>query len=106
MSSQPYLRAADDGTYELLVPFGTGSVHILPYCFHTEEDAANWLASRKGRELIQHIRPKGEKTGAYQPSLYASNEAGDVLKHESLVVRQAVHVAARTTLKIHHRAAF
>ena len=94
MSSQPYLRSADDGTYELLVPFGKGSVHILPYCFHTAEDAANWLASRKGRELIQHIRPKAEKTGTYQPSLFASNEAGDVLSIESLVVRQAVNVAA------------
>ena len=61
MSSQPYLRAADDGTYELLVPFGKGSVHILPYCFHTEEDAANWLASRKGREHIQRIRPMVKK---------------------------------------------
>jgi hypothetical protein len=96
MSSQPYLRAADDGTYELLVPFGKGSIHVLPYCFHTEEDAANWLASRKGRELIQHIRPKGEKTGPYQPSLYASTKAGDVPKRiESLVGRKSVNVAAR-----------
>ena len=63
MSSQPYLRAADDGTYELLVPYGRGSVHILPYCFHTEEDAAIWLASRKGREQIQQIHAKCEKTG-------------------------------------------
>ena len=96
MSSQPYLRAADDGTYELLVPFGKGAVHILPYCFHTEEDAANWLASRKGRELILHMRPKGEKTRSSQPSLYAPNEAGDVPKRiESLVGRKAVNVAAR-----------
>ena len=63
MSSQPYLRAADDGTYELLVPYGRGSVHILPYCFHTEDDAAIWLASRKGREQIQQIHAKCEKTG-------------------------------------------
>ncbi len=55
MSSQPYLRTADDGTFELLVP-SRGSVHILPYCFHTEEDAVNWLATRKGRENIQQIR--------------------------------------------------
>jgi hypothetical protein len=96
MFSQPYLRAADDGTYELLVPFGKGSVHILPYCFHTEEDAANWLASRKGRALIQHIRPKGEKTGTYQPSLYASNKGGDVPKRiESLIGQKAVDVATR-----------
>jgi hypothetical protein len=79
MFSQPYLRAASDGTYELLIPLGKDSIHILPYCFHTEEDAANWLASRKGREQIQLIRPKGEKTGAYQPSLYATIEAGHVL---------------------------
>ena len=96
MSSHPYLRAADDGTYELLVPFGKSSVHILPYCFHTQEDAANWLASRKGRELIQRIRPRGEKTGTHQPSLYASNETGDVPKGiESLVGRKAVNVATR-----------
>ncbi len=55
MSSQPYLRVVDDGTYELLVP-SRGSVHILPYCFHTEEDAAIWLATRKGREHIEQIR--------------------------------------------------
>ena len=71
MPSHPYLRAADDGTYELLVP-SRGSVHILPYCFHTEDDAANWLASRKGREQIQHIHAKCEKTGrvsrVYAPS--------------------------------------
>ena len=66
MSSQPYLRAADDGTFELLVPSGTGSVHVLPYCFHTEEDAANWLASRKGKARIQQIRPECEKVGAGQ----------------------------------------
>jgi hypothetical protein len=88
VSSQPYLRVADDGTYELLVPFGKGSVHILPYCFHTEEDAANWLTTRKGRELIQHIRPKAEKTEMYQPPLYASGS--DAPSTESLVVRQAV----------------
>ena len=62
MSSQPYLRAADDGTYELLIPFDEDSVHVLPYCFHTAEDAVKWLASRKGREQIQHIRPKGGLT--------------------------------------------
>jgi hypothetical protein len=55
MSPQPYLRVVDDGTYELLVP-SRGSIHILPYCFHTEEDAAIWLATRKGREQIEQIR--------------------------------------------------
>ncbi len=55
MSSQPYLRIADDGTYELVVPAGKGRVHILPYCFHTEEDAMEWLSSRKGREQINKI---------------------------------------------------
>ena len=55
MSSQPYLRNADDGTYELVVPEGKGRVHILPYCFHTEEDAMKWLSSRKGREQISKI---------------------------------------------------
>ncbi len=56
--SHPYLRAAGDGTYELLVPLGRGFVHILPYCFHTEKEAAIWLATRKGRELIHLVRQK------------------------------------------------
>ena len=72
MSSQPYLRAADDGTFELLVPSGAGFIHVLPYCFHTEEDAANWLASRKGKQHIQQIRPEFEKAKAGQA---ASNAA-------------------------------
>ncbi len=55
MSSQPYLRAASDGTYELVVPSTKGRVHILPYCFHTEEDAKKWLSSRKGREQIRKL---------------------------------------------------
>ena len=54
-SSQPYLRAADDGTYEVVVPAGMGRDHILPYCFHTEEDALRWLSTRKGREQIRQI---------------------------------------------------
>ncbi len=58
MPSHPYLRAAGDGTYELLVPLGRGFVHILPYCFHTEKEAAIWLATRKGRELIHLVRQK------------------------------------------------
>ena len=58
MPSRPYLRAAGDGTYELLVPMGRGLVQILPYCFHTEQDAAIWLATRKGREHIQQVRQK------------------------------------------------
>jgi hypothetical protein len=72
MSSQPYLRAADDGTFELLVPSGAGSIHVLPYCFHTEEDAANWLASRKGKQQIQQIRPEFEKAGAGQAAANAA----------------------------------
>ncbi len=72
MSSKPYLRVADDGTFELLVPSGTGFIHVLPYCFHTEEDAANWLASRKGKQSIQQIRPECVKVGAGQPGLNAA----------------------------------
>ncbi len=55
MSLNPYLRLAGDGTYELLVPSGHGPDHVLPYCFHTKDDAARWLASRKGREQIKKI---------------------------------------------------
>jgi hypothetical protein len=62
MSFEPYLRAADDGTYELLVPSTEGAIHVLPYCFHTQEDAADWLASRKGGELIGKIRSRFEKS--------------------------------------------
>ena len=56
MSFEPYLRPAGDGTYELLVPYDDGAVNVLPYCFHSEEEAASWLASRKGRERIRQIR--------------------------------------------------
>ncbi len=60
MASQPYLRIADDGTYELVVPAGKGRVHILPYCFHTEEDAMKWLSTRKGREQINKISERNQ----------------------------------------------
>ncbi len=58
MTFEPYLRSAGDGTFELLVPSAGGAIHVLPYCFHTEEDAANWLASRKGRERIRKVRSR------------------------------------------------
>ncbi len=61
MSFEPYLRAAGDGTFELLVPSSGGAVHVLPYCFHTAEDAAHWLNSRKGREQVRKIRGRYEK---------------------------------------------
>lgn len=61
MAFEPYLRPAGDGTFELLVPSAGGGVHVLPYCFHTEEDAASWLASRKGRERIRKIRVRLDK---------------------------------------------
>jgi hypothetical protein len=56
MEFEPYLRPAGDGTFELLVPYADGAVNVLPYCFHSEEEAASWLASRKGRERIRQIR--------------------------------------------------
>jgi hypothetical protein len=55
MSLKPFLRRAGDGTYELLLPLTGGVVHILPYCFHSEADAADWLVSHKGRERIRAI---------------------------------------------------
>jgi hypothetical protein len=61
MTFEPYLRSAGDGTFELLVPSASGAVHILPYCFHTEEDAANWIASSKGRERIRKVRSRYER---------------------------------------------
>ena len=95
MSSQPYLRAADDGTYELLIPLGKGSVHILPYCFHTEIDAANWLASRKGREQIQHIRRKLKKRERIAGVIRLKRSRPWSERIESLIGRKAVNVAAR-----------
>jgi hypothetical protein len=49
MSFDPYLRMANDGTYELLVPSAGGSVHVLPYC------------SRKGQEQLRKIRHRYER---------------------------------------------
>jgi hypothetical protein len=68
MNTNPYLRAADDGTYELVVTSGKGRVHVLPYCFHTEEDALTWLSSRKGREAIHRL-------SGFRQSTYAGGEA-------------------------------
>ncbi len=67
MPIDPYLRAAGDGTYELLVPSPSGAFHVLPYCFHTEEDAADWLASRKGRDQIRKIQKRYEKRKRVAP---------------------------------------
>ncbi|MBI4725394.1 MAG: hypothetical protein HY765_10585 [Rhodomicrobium sp.] len=77
MSFEPYLRDAGDGTFELLVPSAGGAVHILPYCFHTEEDAANWLASRKGRERIKKIRIRYDKSkrAAHRYTLHTAEAA-------------------------------
>ncbi len=61
MSFDPYLRMANDGTYELLVPSAGGSVHVLPYCFHTKQDAASWIGSRKGQEQLRKIRHRYER---------------------------------------------
>jgi TRAP-type C4-dicarboxylate transport system substrate-binding protein len=63
MAFEPYLRPAGDGTLELLVPSVEGTIHVLPYCFHTEEDAANWLASRKGREYMRRLRRRYGRRG-------------------------------------------
>ena len=75
MSSQPYLRIADDGTYELVVPAGRGRVHILPYCFHTEEDAMKWLATRKGREQVS----KTETAGWPRRGALRGRESGELV---------------------------
>lgn len=61
MTFEPYLRLTGDGTYELLVPSASRAVHVLPYRFPTEEDAANWLASRKGRQRIRKTRSRYER---------------------------------------------
>ena len=63
MAFEPYLRPAGDGTLELLVPSVGGTIHVLPYCFHSEEDAANWLASRKGREYMRRLRRRYGRLG-------------------------------------------
>ena len=75
MSFEPFLRAAGDGTFELLVPSADGAVHVLPYCFHSEEDAGNWLTSRKGREQIRKICRRAQR-----PPLLAAHAGGAVLE--------------------------
>ncbi len=62
MTFEPYLRLAGDGTFELLVPSASGAVHVLPYRFYTEEDAANWLVSRKGCQRIRRTRSRYERS--------------------------------------------
>jgi hypothetical protein len=62
MTFEPYLRPTSEGTFELLVPSASGAVHVLPYRFGTEEDAANWLASRKGCERIRRTRSRYERS--------------------------------------------
>jgi len=64
MAPQPYLREADDGTYELVVPSALGQSHVLPYCFHTEEDAKRWLSSRKGQEKMMSLAGQIENAAA------------------------------------------
>jgi len=61
MLFEPYLRKANDGTYELLVPLPGGAFQVLPYCFHTPQDAASWLTSRKGQEQIRIIRNRYQR---------------------------------------------
>ena len=55
MSIEPYLRAAGDGTHELVVSSKGGRVHVLPYCFHSSEEAVDWLATPKGRQMIEKV---------------------------------------------------
>jgi hypothetical protein len=62
MTFEPYLRLTGDGTFELLVPSASSAVHVLPYRFHSEEDAANWLASRKGCQRIRKTRSRYERS--------------------------------------------
>ena len=56
----PYLRAACDGSYELLVLALDGGVNVLPYRFNSRDDAANWLLSQEGQEEIDKIRRQFE----------------------------------------------
>jgi hypothetical protein len=50
----PYVRAVDDGTYEVLIQRpGEAEPHILPYAFHTEEAGKRWIESRKGSARIE-----------------------------------------------------
>ena len=69
MSSEPYLQAAKDGTFELVIPDNKGPLHVLPYCFHSEEDAMTWLSSRKGREQLKKISARKSLPDKTQMSL-------------------------------------
>jgi hypothetical protein len=54
---QPFIRAAGDGTFEVEVPLADHLPPlVLPYSFHSEEDATLWLKSRKGNERIAKAR--------------------------------------------------
>jgi hypothetical protein len=77
MLFEPYLRVANDGTYELLVPLPDKGIHVFPYCFHTPQDAASWLTSRKGQEQIRKIRNRYErrKRGAARLVLHTEASA-------------------------------
>jgi hypothetical protein len=69
MSSEPYLQAAKDGTFELVIPANKGPLYVLPYCFHSEEDAMTWLSSRKGREHLKKISAREYLPDKIQMSL-------------------------------------
>jgi hypothetical protein len=69
MSSEPYLQAAKDGTFELVISDNKGPLHVLPYCFHSEEDAMTWLSSRKGREQLKKISARDSLPDGSQMSL-------------------------------------
>jgi len=57
MASRPLIQKSYDGTFEVMLPDIRGNTaHILPYCFHRMQDAADWIVSRKGRLLIKQAR--------------------------------------------------
>ena len=96
MAFEPYLRPAGDGTLELLVPSVEGTIHVLPYCFHTEEDAANWLASRKGREYMRGLRRRMHDR--IRTDLHHKPEHALTIADVELMVREAQQLAFQALL--------
>jgi len=60
-NSQPFMRLASDGTYEVVLPL-TGHISplVLPYSFLSQKEGTFWIKSRKGSKRIEQARAHPE----------------------------------------------
>ena len=73
LTLNPYVRAAEDGTYEVLIPLGEDAKpHVLPYSFHSEEAGIAWISSRKGKDRIRQAVEIFKTSYDYRNSLHAA----------------------------------